>query len=114
LYRGQDLSSCQIAADYVDLFEKIISAYKLIAETLPRFDRLSEAFKESEDFKQVVAVFYADIIRFHKEAYKLVKRNGNLHEHSVEQSADTRQNGGSSSALRGEDFSAALKAFLRT
>jgi hypothetical protein len=58
------------------VFKQVIDAYSQIAETLPRFDRLSEAFSLNPEFQQVVAVFYADIVRFHKEAYKLVKRNG--------------------------------------
>lgn len=66
----------QITSDFRDLFKQIIDAYARIAETLPRFDRLSNAFMSNADFQQVLAVFYVDILRFHKEAYKLVKRNG--------------------------------------
>jgi hypothetical protein len=68
----------QLSADYLGAFEKLIAAYGRIAENLPRFDRLSDAFKDSPDFQQVLATVYSDILEFHRKAYKFFKRNGEL------------------------------------
>ncbi|KAK4993862.1 hypothetical protein LTR50_000075 [Elasticomyces elasticus] len=66
----------QIASDYVTAFEKLIDAYGQIAETLPRFDRLSAALRETPDFQNVLAVVYADIVEFHRRAYKFFTATG--------------------------------------
>ncbi|KAK4986013.1 hypothetical protein LTR66_008008 [Elasticomyces elasticus] len=66
----------QIASDYVTAFEKLIDAYGQIAETLPRFDRLSAALRETPDFQNVLAVVYADILEFHRRAYKFFTATG--------------------------------------
>jgi hypothetical protein len=47
-----------------------------IADALGRFAILSDAFIAEADFQQTLAVFYADILEFHKDAYKFVRRNG--------------------------------------
>ncbi|KAE8552363.1 hypothetical protein EYB25_006257 [Talaromyces marneffei] len=65
----------KISSDYVDAFEQIVKAYSRIAESLTRFKVLSETFRKNTEFQQTLAVFYADILRFHKEAYKLVRRS---------------------------------------
>ncbi|KAL9072734.1 MAG: hypothetical protein Q9157_004994 [Trypethelium eluteriae] len=51
-------------------------AYKDIAQTLPRFDRLSATFKAEPDFQHVLAVFYADVVEFHRRSYQFVRRKG--------------------------------------
>jgi hypothetical protein len=66
----------QISADYLGAFEKLIAAYGRIAENLPRFDLLSDAFKDSPDFQQMLAIVYSDILEFHRKAYKFFKKNG--------------------------------------
>lgn len=43
---------------------------------MPRFDRLSVAFKDDTDFQQVLGLFYADILEFHRRAYKFFRRHG--------------------------------------
>ena len=43
---------------------------------MPRFDRLSSAFREDVDFQRVMALFYADILEFHRRAYKYFRRRG--------------------------------------
>jgi hypothetical protein len=62
----------------VDAFEQIVKAYSRIAESLTRFKVLSETFRQNTEFQQTLSVFYSDILRFHKEAYKLVRRSGKL------------------------------------
>jgi hypothetical protein len=47
-----------------------------IADALGRFEILSDAFITEADFQQTLAVFYADILQFHKHAYKFVRRSG--------------------------------------
>jgi len=43
---------------------------------MPRFDRLSAAFKDDTEFQQVLGLFYADILEFHRRAYKFFRRHG--------------------------------------
>lgn len=62
--------------DYIGAFEKLIAAYGRIAENLPRFDRLSLAYRNNHDFQQVLAVVYSDILEFHRYAYKFFRKNG--------------------------------------
>ncbi|KAI0840034.1 hypothetical protein F5Y06DRAFT_246496 [Hypoxylon sp. FL0890] len=64
----------RVASEYVEAFEQIIKGYSKIAETLKRFEVLSDAFSSNKDFQQTLAVFYADILQFHKHAYKFVRR----------------------------------------
>ena len=66
----------QVASDFTSALEKLISAYSKIAEILPRFDRLSSAFRGNADFQRVLATVYADILRFHEEAYKVFRKPG--------------------------------------
>ncbi|KAI9708049.1 MAG: hypothetical protein M1820_004253 [Bogoriella megaspora] len=67
-----------LASGFTQAFELLISAYKEIAQTLPRFDRLSSIFKTEPDFQHVLAVFYADIVEFHRRAYQFVRRRGKI------------------------------------
>lgn len=66
----------RIACEYVEAFEQIMKGYSRIASALKRFEILSEAFSRNAEFQQTMAVFYADILQFHKHAYKFVRRNG--------------------------------------
>ncbi|KAI0804447.1 hypothetical protein GGR55DRAFT_691036 [Xylaria sp. FL0064] len=65
----------KISSDYVEAFEQIIKAYARIGESLTRFEALQESFHQNAAFQQTLAVFYADILQFHKEAYKSVRRS---------------------------------------
>lgn len=65
----------QVSSDYVDAFNAVIKHYSRIAESLTRFDILKNAFNNNAEFQNVLAVFYSDILRFHKEAYKFVRRS---------------------------------------
>ncbi|KAF2108637.1 hypothetical protein BDV96DRAFT_616200 [Lophiotrema nucula] len=66
----------RVASEYIEAFEHIMKGYSRISEALTRFDILSDAFSNDHDFQQTLAVFYADILQFHKHAYKFVRRNG--------------------------------------
>ncbi|KAI0421831.1 hypothetical protein F5X98DRAFT_389104 [Xylaria grammica] len=65
----------KISSDYVEAFEQIIKAYSRIGEYLTRFEVLQESFHQNSTFQQTLAIFYADILEFHKEAYKYVSRS---------------------------------------
>ncbi|KAK3940960.1 hypothetical protein QBC46DRAFT_259770 [Diplogelasinospora grovesii] len=64
----------RISSEYVEAFEQIIKGYSRIASSLRRFEILGVAFAGNSDFQQTLAVFYADILQFHKHAYKFVRR----------------------------------------
>lgn len=65
-----------MAADYVSAFQQLIDAYIEIADALPRFDQLSVVFNQSPNFQQILALYYVDILSFHREAYKFLRRPG--------------------------------------
>ncbi|KAK2729879.1 nacht domain protein [Colletotrichum kahawae] len=66
----------KISSDYVDAFDRIIGAYSRIAEPLARFKILHQEFDTNVELQQTFALFYSDILKFHKEAYKFVRRAG--------------------------------------
>lgn len=68
----------RIASEHVEAFEQIIKGYSQLAESLGRFEILDTAFKDDDGFQQTLAVFYADILQFHKHAYKFIRRSGKL------------------------------------
>jgi len=66
----------RIASEYVEAFEKLVEGYSRIAASLQRFGLLGHAFSDDTRFQQTLAIFYADILEYHKHAYKFVCRNG--------------------------------------
>lgn len=64
----------QIAQGHISALESLIDAYAMIGEAMPRFDKLSRAFSEDSDFQQILGLFYADILEFHRRAYKYFRR----------------------------------------
>jgi hypothetical protein len=69
----------RISCEYVEAFEQIVRGYNRIATSLERFRLLSTVFSSNDRFQQTLAVFYEDILQFHKHAYKFVRRNGEIH-----------------------------------
>ncbi|KEZ39923.1 hypothetical protein SAPIO_CDS8890 [Scedosporium apiospermum] len=65
-----------IASDYIEAFEVLIKSYARIGESLSRFELLGTVFVHNHGFQRILAVFYADILQFHKCAYKFVTLNG--------------------------------------
>ena len=68
--------SKQIAQGHIVALEKLIEAYVMIGEAMPRFDRLTEAFKSDPQFLQVMGYFYEDLLEFHRRAYRYFRRRG--------------------------------------
>jgi hypothetical protein len=66
----------QLASDYVEAFDKLITTYHQISMFLPRFDCLSTAFKENTAFQQILGLVYVDILEFHASAYKFFRTRG--------------------------------------
>lgn len=56
--------------------EKLVATYSKITEVIPRFDKLGEAFKEDLTLHRVMAMAYADILDFHREAYGFFNQPG--------------------------------------
>ncbi|CAN9080448.1 unnamed protein product [Alternaria alternata] len=63
-----------ITLDSLSAFEKLIDAYGKIGDMLPRLDRLSNALIGDQNFQKVLALVFADIVEFHRRAYKFVRR----------------------------------------
>ena len=60
--------------DSLAAFEKLIEAYGKIGDMLPRFDRFAAALSHDHNFQALLALVYADILEFHRRAYKFVRR----------------------------------------
>jgi hypothetical protein len=61
--------------DTLSAFDKLIGAYAKIADMMPRLDRLEHALRNDHNFQNVLALVYADIVEFHRRAYKFVRKN---------------------------------------
>ncbi|KAM5354528.1 hypothetical protein ACJ41O_001175 [Fusarium nematophilum] len=65
----------QVASEFVEAFETIIKGYARIAEPLTRFAMIDRSFSSNTEVQQTLAIFYSDILKFHKEAYKFLRRS---------------------------------------
>lgn len=65
-----------MSSENLDAFEQIIKTYARIAEPLVRFKSYNATYSKDFDVQKVLSLFYADILRFHKIAYSLVRRGG--------------------------------------
>ncbi|KAK4465022.1 hypothetical protein QBC42DRAFT_29603 [Cladorrhinum samala] len=66
----------KVASDHVEAFAKIIRAYARIAESLGRFKVFNDIFPDNINVQDTLAIFYVDILKFHRAAYKFVCRGG--------------------------------------
>ncbi|KAL5382784.1 hypothetical protein DPSP01_006342 [Paraphaeosphaeria sporulosa] len=66
----------RVSSEYIEAFELLMKGYARIASNLGRFERLSSEFLTNQDFQQTLAVYYADILQFHKHAYIFIRRSG--------------------------------------
>ncbi|CAK7201606.1 hypothetical protein SEUCBS139899_004314 [Sporothrix eucalyptigena] len=65
----------RVASEYVEAFEVLTKAYARLAEALPRIRVLGQAFPRDAAFQETLAVYYADILAFHGQAYRFVHRS---------------------------------------
>ncbi|EHK26299.1 uncharacterized protein TRIVIDRAFT_123103, partial [Trichoderma virens Gv29-8] len=65
----------KISSDYIEAFEQIIKVYSRLAEPLARFSLFNHSFSNNIEVQKTLAVYYSDILKFHGEAYKFVRRN---------------------------------------
>ncbi|KAK3687800.1 hypothetical protein B0T22DRAFT_489623 [Podospora appendiculata] len=65
----------QLSSEHVEAFDNIVEAYSRIGETLVRFEVLRQVFEGNDSFQQTLAIFLSDTVKFHKEAYKFVRRS---------------------------------------
>lgn len=68
----------RIASEHIESFDSIIGGYGRIGTSLQRFEVLRKSFLGDPRFFESTAAFYADILEFHKHAYKFVRRSGQL------------------------------------
>ena len=66
----------QLASEHSHVFEKLLSAYAQIAEVLPTFDRLQNTFQDDANFRIALGLVYADILDFHHQAYRFLRKGG--------------------------------------
>ncbi|KAJ3578997.1 hypothetical protein NPX13_g1567 [Xylaria arbuscula] len=64
----------RITSDYLSAFDKLIEAYSRVAETMPRLKNLGDTFKDNPTLLTKLALYYAEVLEFHRRAYKFVRR----------------------------------------
>ncbi|RGP59506.1 nacht domain-containing protein [Fusarium sporotrichioides] len=64
------------AQHHVHAFDKLLSAYGSIGLALPRLARYGETFPDNHQFQQLLAYLYGDIIEFHTQAFRLIRKPG--------------------------------------
>ena len=72
----QHIYVVQIFDGYKEAYEELINAYAELAKNLPRFDRLSHAFRDKVEFQLILADVYSDLLDFHRGMYKIARRGG--------------------------------------
>ena len=73
------MEAVQLASEHISSLDALLEAYNQIAEALPRLDRYGVTFIDNPDFQKVLSLIYADILEFHRRAYKFFRRRGNPH-----------------------------------
>ena len=66
----------QLAVQYTDILEKLLDGYEQIGNVMPRIDRFSEVFIDNPGVRHILSIIYADILEFHRRAYKFFRRKG--------------------------------------
>lgn len=66
----------RISSEHIESFDVIIGAYSRIASALSRFEILDEAVGRDPRLSETLASYYAELLEFHKHAYKFVRRSG--------------------------------------
>ncbi|TVY84848.1 Vegetative incompatibility protein HET-E-1 [Lachnellula suecica] len=85
----------QLANQYTTIFDKLLEAYRQIAEVMPQFGRLQLVFQDDPNFQIVLGMVYSDILEFHRRAYKFFARKlaDEQHDDELERLAEKRQEG---------------------
>jgi hypothetical protein len=73
---SEALTIRQVSSENLDAFEQIIKTYASIAQPFARFKTYNAMYPKDLDVQKALSLFYADILRFHKNAYNLVRRGG--------------------------------------
>jgi uncharacterized Zn finger protein len=68
------LPNYQLADEYTNVFDKLLDAYRQIAEVMPQFERLQAVFGDQANFQAILGMVYEDILEFHRRAYKFFRR----------------------------------------
>lgn len=66
----------RISSEHIESFDLIIGAYSKIASALSRFEMLDKAIGRDIRLSETLAAYYAEILGFHKHAYKFLQRSG--------------------------------------
>jgi oligoendopeptidase F len=73
----------QISSTYAKSYEKTIEVMAQIGDTLPRFQNYAQLFQENNAVKQVLGLFYKDILDFHRTVMEFFSRKSGLLERAI-------------------------------
>ena len=83
--RSRVVANCcwQISSTLIKSFDKVVEVLAEVGQCLPQFQKYAELFKENQHIKQVLCLFYRDILDFHATVLNFFRKNSMyiLHPH---------------------------------
>ena len=68
--------SAQASAHHLPALDRILSAYKKVAQVLPYFETLSSTSMDRAGEQEVLAILYAIILDLHQRIHSFISRPG--------------------------------------
>jgi hypothetical protein len=68
-------SSEQISSTLITSFDKVVEVLTEVGQCLPQFQKYAELFKANLQIKQVLCLFYRDILDFHATVLNFFRKN---------------------------------------
>jgi hypothetical protein len=75
--RVATLADCseQISSTLIKSFDKVVEVLAEVGQCLPQFQKYAELFKANQHIKQVLCLFYRDILDFHATVLNFFGKN---------------------------------------
>jgi hypothetical protein len=65
----------QISSTLIKSFDKVVEVLAEVGQSLPQFQKYTELFKENQHIKQVLCLFFRDILDFHATVLNFFQKN---------------------------------------
>lgn len=65
----------QISSTLIKSFDKVVEVLAEVGQSLPQFQKYTELFKENQHIKQVLCLFFRDILDLHATVLNFFRKN---------------------------------------
>jgi hypothetical protein len=65
----------QISSTLIKSFDKVVEVLAEVGQSLPQFQKYTELFKQNQHIKQVLCLFFRDILDFHATVLNFFRKN---------------------------------------